>query len=328
MEEVKRILPRSGMCSKLHAKRLLKKGRITVNGDRANLTAAVKEGDEIRFGDNHYCVTKPEGYSRYLLEPQTPVPDYIEGVRRIHCGYHKCLTMYYRNVIDAMCRHRWGYKINFRHFYHRLDEFYRQCHKYTLSSVSGHYIDLNRFEDVRVTRFIRDPRDLLVSGYFYHKRGAERWSRYVDPFAQEWKIVDGRIPDNLPRGESLSSYLERASVEEGLHAEIDFRQKHFRSMLQWQGDNKQVRTYRYEDLMGNERAVFADMLAFYQLPLIAQGVGQFYAYQYSAAKRHGTNKHIRNASGGQWRKYFTPSLRERFNEEWGDLLDRYGYERC
>src|SRR5262249_14279696 len=38
----------------------------------------------------------------------------------------------------------------------------------------GHADILDR-EDVRVLHVIRDPRDVLISGMYYHQRAAERW---------------------------------------------------------------------------------------------------------------------------------------------------------
>lgn len=73
-------------------------------------------------------------------------------------------------------------------------------------------------------RVIRDPRDLIMSGYYYHKRAAEPWCKTVDPTEDHpaWKKVRGCVPTNLPSGYSLTGYLNEASLEEGLLAEIDF----------------------------------------------------------------------------------------------------------
>ncbi len=82
---------------------------------------------------------------------------------------------------------------------------------------------LDRFEDVLVSRFIPDPQDLLISGYFYHKRGAESWYDLVDPEDSDWEVVNGKVPEQIPAGLSFAQYLNRTSIEEGLLAELTFR---------------------------------------------------------------------------------------------------------
>ena len=251
----------------------------------------------------------------------------IPGKRRVHCGYHKCLTMYVRNVFDRLCQPRFYFRASFRHFYHRLDTFYAECGNYDISSISGHCLDLDRFNDVRVSRFVRDPRDLLVSGYFYHKRGAEGWSRIPDPTDTKWRQVRGAVPSNLPRGRSLMQFLEDAPLEDGLFAELEFRRHHFQSMREWPDDDPRVLLFRYEDIVGNEVESFDRLFRHYQLPLLARRRGLRYVERYRAERRAPTNAHIRNANAGQWREHFTPALERRFLEQYGDLVDRLGYAR-
>jgi pyruvate/2-oxoglutarate dehydrogenase complex dihydrolipoamide dehydrogenase (E3) component len=57
-----------------------------------------------------------------------------------------------------------------------------------MTSLSGHALDLDQFEDIKVIRFIRDPRDLIISGYFYHKRGGEDWCDYKNPTTVDYTL--------------------------------------------------------------------------------------------------------------------------------------------
>lgn len=62
----------------------------------------------------------------------------------------------------------------FRHYASLQEDFYRNLHRHRVISANGFAVDLDRLDgDYRIVRFIRDPRDLVVSGYFYHRRGAE-----------------------------------------------------------------------------------------------------------------------------------------------------------
>ncbi len=249
----------------------------------------------------------------------------IGGTIRVQCGYHKCLTVYFKRVSRKAAF--WTNPIagGFRHFFHRLDEFYADCQLQTLSSISGNCLDLNRFSDIRAVHIIRDPRDLLLSGYYYHKRAAEDWCEYINPSDEDWAIVNGVVPAALPEGMSLSAYLNQASVEEGLAAEIEFRKHHLQSMLQWPTDDPRVMTVRYEDILGNEVEVFKKIYDFYGFPLRTRLAARLFADRYSAKSKHRKSSHIRNSQFGQWKETFTPELTRLFEENYGELLGKYGY---
>lgn len=233
--------------------------------------------------------------------------------------------MYSRRVYKRACFWLPPPRRGFRHFYHWLDRFYEGCTRYRVSSVSGHALDLDRFEDVRVVRFIRDPRDLLVSGYHYHRRGVEPWSTIVDPRPEQWVQVNGVIPSTLPAGASMQSFLEEASLEDGMRAELEFRARHFASMRAWPEDDPRVRLYRYEDILGNEVEVFREIFDFFDLPAISRARGSLYARRHAAGRRAADRTHIRNAKAGQWREVLPESVAAMVRDQYGDVLERYGY---
>jgi hypothetical protein len=178
--------------------------------------------------------------------------------------------------------------------------------------------------NLRISRFIRDPRDLVISGYFYHKRGAEDWCNIINPKEEDWKIVNGHIPDNMPKDESYASFLNKISIEEGIKAEIDFREYHFNSMLRW-GDKDNVLTIKYEDFLNNEKFTMDKIYRFYELPIIERKIGTFLAERYSAKKMKGKIEHIRNPKFSQWKTYFSKELINYFNNKYQALLDKYNY---
>jgi hypothetical protein len=319
-------LMRSGLGSVEEIDAWFNRGQILVDGRPGRGDQALDPGMIVNIRGGTFRVAAVQGRPRLLLlccdDAQAGV---IAGRRRVHAGLHKCLTMYTRNILQRVALEATGEPGQFRHFYHRADEFYRECHRYQFASISGHAIDLDRFEDIRVSRFIRDPRDLLVSGYFYHKRGAEHWTNFKGPVAQEWAVIGAPVPESLPPGVSLSQHLNQVSVEQGLLVEIEFRRRHFDSMRRWPRDDPRVRCYRYEDIVGNERQVFGDLFEFYQLPWRQRRKGVKWAAQLRAEKRAKTYDHIRDPRGGQWRKLFTPAVSRRFEQEYGGLLEQLGY---
>lgn len=249
----------------------------------------------------------------------------LGGPRRIHCSIHKCMTVYFQKVVSRLFRSPFGPEGEYRHFGSRVEAFYRDSERYAVASLNNHALDLDRFDDVRVTRFVRDPRDLIVSGYFYHKRAAEPWCEIVAPTNEDWAVVNGTVPNGLLADRSFAQYLNDVSIEEGLLAELEFRRGHFEGMRAWSDDDPRVAVFRYEEILGNEMEVFDRIFRLYELPFVSRQIGLHYARKFRAAKRARRGGHIRDPRSGQWREHFTPALESRFNAEFGDLLEKLGY---
>jgi len=297
---------------------------ILYDGKPAQPQDIARPGATLNIQGRDYELT-PGGQGRLQLCPLTITPETIKGKVRVHCGYHKCLTEYSKKVYRAVCNSIFQPKGSFRHFFHRVDSFYSDCEQHRISSISGQALNLDRFEDINVVRFIRDPRDLLISAYYYHKRGAEPWCHLKDPTDLDWKIVNGSVPSNLPEGLSLTEYLNKSSLHDGLIAEMDFRRFHFTSMLEWPDDDSRVRLYQYENIIGNEREIFTDIFNFFGFSLPTRWAGAYHAQRFRAGASASKRKHIRNPNSGQWRKHFTPELKKAFNQRYGDVLEKYGY---
>jgi len=323
-ESLRWVLFRSGLGSEVEIRRAMAQGAVSVDGRTAGPEAVARAGPVTVRGYD-YTIDRAPRSGRLMVARCASSLDRIPGTRRLYCGLHKCLTMYTRKVFVRACRLPLGSRRSFRHFFHRDDVFYRECADYDLASISGHALDLDRFEDVRVVRIVRDPRDLLVSGYFYHKRGAEGWCHARDPSDLDWIIVDGAIPAALPDGASLKEHLERVPIEDGLRMEMDFRQRHYDGLLGWPEADPRVKLFRYEDIVGGEVAAFEEILDFLELPWAGRRVGRWAAGRYAASRRAGRDPHIRDPSDQQWRRYFDDDLTEAFAERYGAVLERYGY---
>ncbi len=258
------------------------------------------------------------------------MPRFVEGCFMkpclIHCSYHKCLTAYYSRVMDVLYNHLMPWGNGFRHFNSFIDHFYDHLGQYKIISVNNHLLDFRRLSNYRITRFIRDPRDLVVSGYLYHKQAIEDWSRIIGPEEEAWETVNGHVPPGMKRTDSYASYLQRLSQDEGLIAEIDFRRHHFKTMATWPSDNPDIMILRYEDIIGDERRAFQTLFSFYDLPWLEKKIGGCLAGMYAAHRfRQTPSPHIRNPEPGQWRRHFTAKVNDYFNENYGDLLITLGY---
>jgi hypothetical protein len=67
------------------------------------------------------------------------------------------------------------------------------------------------------------------------------------------------------------------------------------------------------------------MFEFYGFSALSKLVGRHYARKYRADKQQTRSAHIRNASSGQWRKYFSAKVSRQFDLAYADLLDSLGY---
>jgi len=244
----------------------------------------------------------------------------------IHCSYHKCLTVYYAKVMEQLYNTLMPWTKGYRHFNSRIDEFYDNLENYKILSVNNHMLDFERLGDFRVSRFVRDPRDMIVSGYFYHKRGAEDWCNIVGPSIEDWRVVNGNIPADMPPEHSYASYLKSLPMEEGLLAEIEFRKHHYESMLAWPTTDPRMIIFKYEEILGNEKEVYRKLFEFYELPLIDRMLGTFLGGKYSAKGGSKQKFHIRNPEPNQWKKHFTPRVSQYFHERYGAILTKLGYD--
>jgi hypothetical protein len=243
----------------------------------------------------------------------------------IHCSYHKCLTVYYRRVMDAVFNRCLPWSRGYRHYNSHLDDFYAGYREQRVASVNNRALDLERLGRFRLSRFVRDPRDLVVSGYFYHKRGAEPWVTIESPTADDWYFANGNIPAGLrENGSSFARYLQSLPEEDGLLAELEFRKFHFESMAAWPAQHPDIVTVRYEDVIDDQARVFRELFVFYGMSPLERLLGNFFAQRYSIRKRK-ADPHVRNPASGQWRKHFTPKLKQAFDADYAELVRSLGY---
>jgi hypothetical protein len=245
----------------------------------------------------------------------------------LHCSYHKCMTVYTKRVLQALfnrslffCRGRYG------HFRSNVDVFYANLKRYRALSLNNCSPDLKRLGDFLMTRFIRDPRDLITSGYFYHRDCNEKWTVFPDPGDENFREVNGCVPTGLKQGESYRNYLNRVSLEDGLIAEIQFRKYHFDSMIKWPAHDPRIHVFRYEEILGQEKKVFREMFEFYKLSEPTIRLGLFFAGRFAVKPSGKVHRHVRDPRTGQWQEYFTDSVSRYLEERHPTLLSHLGYE--
>ena len=245
--------------------------------------------------------------------------------RLIHCSYHKCLTVYYKRVLHALLNRCLPWSGGYRHFNSHLRNFAAGSPGLRVASINNRALDLDGLGSCRISRFVRDPRDLVVSGYHYHRRGAEPWVEIQAPTDEDWYFANGWVPEAVrAAGISFGAYLRSVPTEEGLLAELEFRRRHFESMAAWPEDHPDILTLRYEDVLGDEERAFDRLFEFYGFSSLERRLGRWLARRYSL-RRLGGDPHVRDPSHGQWRRQFTPRVRRAFEDRFPGLVERLGY---
>jgi hypothetical protein len=231
------------------------------------------------------------------------------------CTHHKTGSVWMANIFRAIRRHE---KLQIHTKAQAdlpagTDVFLQDHSRVDLAALKARFPK----RGVRALHVIRDPRDVVISGCFYHVKTVERWA-------------------NNPRKEfSGKSYREAISALPSDHAKLVFEMDHtagktIREMLAWDYHNDLVHEARYENLIvDHDLAHFKPIMAFLgfegeRLETALKFVRELSLFGGAA----GTDPadHIRSGEGRQWVRTFTPELKAEFNARFPDALQRLGYE--
>jgi len=178
---------------------------------------------------------------------------------------------------------------------------------------------------VRGTHIVRDPRDLVVSAYFYHLRTSEAWCARPNPALRD-----------VPRGTSYREHLRSMDLEEGLHYEMSHASAGvIQAMADWDYDDGRFLELRYEEVLGDEPRTFRDMFRWYGFGEREVRTAVRLARRFSLARTKWRPRnllgrgHVRKGTRiGGWRRYFTPDLEREFMNHYGDILTFLGYDQA
>ncbi|QJT09363.1 hypothetical protein E8L03_10605 [Oceanidesulfovibrio marinus] len=248
-----------------------------------------------------------------------------------HFSSHKCLTAYVGIVMRAFCADT-GW--TFTHCQGDLGVFEELARSGGRRILSFNNIlpTFDGYPPFRASRFLRDPRDLVISAYHYHCWTRETWC--TTPHFSWAPITSESLfrqeieadPRLFPKGVSFQRYLTGLDFEQGVVLEMLWRRTHFRTMLDWP-DRPEILTLRYESLVGNEEESFAAILRHYGFGEEEAARGGAIAEAHSLKhKKLGSRRHTRNGAARQWQAAFTPRLARIFEDNFGDVLRATGYE--
>jgi hypothetical protein len=313
-----------------------------------------------------------------------PLEAFVFSVRA-YFGHHKCASTWVWQLVAGVCR-----EIGLRHYLvvydrtpgphpplkgfaaggrgkerrkgnferRRLRERVDEAGAEFVSCITADREQLEALAPRRGFHVIRDPRDIIVSGYFSHRN-----SRPADhPEPQAWALP--HIAEHRER-------LRAVPKEEGLLLEMDFARATLLDLAQWDYDRPEILELRMEELAarpyegfvrifqhlellpGEEPTAGRELLALslrrtlnrlsarpplraLRRPMPATGeilLGAVYGNRFEAktkgrpAGAEDTRSHYRKGVPGDWLNHFTPTHTEAFKERFGDLAVKLGYER-
>jgi len=177
---------------------------------------------------------------------------------------------------------------------------------------------------------IRDPRDIIVSGYFSHLA-----SHYVDPNQNPW------LGEHRQR-------LQTLSKEEGLLAELDYSSTHMDRIRFWEYGFHGIVESRFETVMPKPETELAALLtavgicvedhpapaavdASFHVPAsVWDTIMQANSFRKLTAGREkgeeSTASHLRSGLAGDWRNHFTTAVSAKFKRLYPGMVPALGYE--
>lgn len=163
-------------------------------------------------------------------------------------GHHKCATRWINTIIEQVC-HDLNLKFMIVHhpgmFDNRLDLLVKEKKVDFLSYDNAKIEFVKTLDKLLGFHVIRDPRDIVVSAYFshLHTHSVDRW------------------PSLLVHRERL----QKASKEEGLFLEMEFRKAEFEDLYNWDYCQPNVLEIKMEDVIKSPYETMVNALCYLRL---------------------------------------------------------------
>lgn len=229
----------------------------------------------------------------------------------IHCCYHKVGTVWFLRILREAAAH-FGMSFDTGSDYRSIVNF-EQARGSDVFLDLGSHVRLDKLGPYVGSHMIRDPRDMIVSAYFYHLWTSEPWANL--PMAEH-------------RGMSYREYLNSLDREHGILAEMRRMSFWISHMAAWDYNNPCMFEIRYEDIMRDEPAVFRAMFTHYGFSseAIEKSCEIAAKYTFTRMARKGAQTHLRSGKIGEWEEHFTSEHRQLFKSLYPGAVVQLGYE--
>lgn len=256
--------------------------------------------------------------------------------------HHKTGTILLRKIFKDICRlKRWKF-LALPGMVHQVPK------SYDVVLFSHSLVNEKLFKTPFIgVHVIRDPRDIIVSGYQYHLRTKEAWcinsdfnvGAYIkypqvpsclEHFSEDWKV---NYIKSL-NGRSYQDNLLTLSQKDGLLFEMNHHAEWtIKDMLAWNYDNPQILEIKFEDLMANFNNTWLAIFRFLKLLVNDDDREKLL----KIIEKHDLNsksieeisalKHVTSKNTSRWRKYFEDIHKSVFIDKFNDALIRLKYEQ-
>lgn len=181
--------------------------------------------------------------------------------------------------------------------------------------------DILFFEHTKVIRppltvyrgchIIRDPRDMVISGYNYHLISDEKWLHE---------------PQQKYSGMSYAQHLKSLDREEGIKCEAErFFSSAWQKMIQWDYENPNMFEVHYEDFINAPHQTLVELMHFLKFKEnIISKACRFLESQ--SLERQSKSKHVLSGKPKTWEKYVSENNKILFKDMFSDGLIKMGYE--
>jgi hypothetical protein len=232
------------------------------------------------------------------------------GYSILMCCYHKTGTVWFNSILSRISVHfGWEYALSHGPASLPLNG--------VISLHSNSNVELQALEHQYVgCHVIRDPRDMIVSAYYYH-----RWCH------EEWCTT--KSDDGL----SWQDRLLTASESEGMTMEIRRASYLIEAMLRWDYTNPNFLEVRFEDLITDPSGQFQNIFQRFGFSDEQVEVGLKVVKECSFEKmtkrqrgQEAPTHHFRKGVAGDWKQHFKEEHILLFKELYPGALTALGYE--
>ncbi len=275
--------------------------------------------------------SKVKRYSFFLRAKVLQKSPFVESLKRpliIHGSYHKVGTVWFRNILSSICC-EYGLR-----FLSQTQEFNTKNipHKFDACIHGNSQFNFNELREYTGSHMTRDPRDMIISGYHYHKWTKEAWvHESLADFAKRWEAKGYVWPYAVDSNMTYQQLLN--SVDNDLGIEIEMR-RFSRSMMpimtDWDYANPKIFEIKYHEIMQDEKAVLRLLFEHYgfhdEAVRKCLKLAEKFSFKNMKGKQNSEAHHLRSGKSNQWKTEFSDKHIALFKELHGQDLITLGYE--